>query len=110
MSKYKYCSSKNAGYTYGFRSWYLSRLEMTKIARFAGWEDVVTDIDSIDSFLNAHSDSFNYIKDKLRLNADGYSYTTDEAFQKLLDYGINGVMVNDPLAACRFVAKTYHSD
>ena len=32
------------------------------------------------------------------------------AFEKLLNYGVNGAMVNDPLSACQFVADTYYNN
>ena len=87
----------------------LSKLGMPMIARFSGWEDVVADVAAIDTFISTYSTSFNEIKDRIRLHADCYNYETDEAFQKLLDYGINGAMVNDPLPACKFVANKHFS-
>ena len=87
----------------------LEELGMTMIARFSGWEDVVADVVAIDTFIGNYSTNFNAIKGKIRLHADCYNYETAEAFRKLLDYGINGAMVNDPLTACQFVADTYYS-
>ena len=85
----------------------LSNNGMPMIARFSGWEDVVADVAAIDTFIGQYSTNFNAIKDRIRLHADCYNYETAEAFRKLLDYGINGAMVNDPLTACQFVAKKY---
>jgi glycerophosphoryl diester phosphodiesterase len=85
----------------------LEELGMAMIARFSGWEDVVADVAAIDTFIGQYSTNFNAIKDRIRLHADCYNYETAEAFRKLLDYGINGAMVNDPLTACQFVAKKY---
>ena len=95
--------------SWGVRTDQLENNGMAMIARFSGWEDVVVDVDAIDTFLGQHSTSFGQIKDRIRLHADCYNYETEEAFGKLLDYGINGAMVNDPLTACRFVADTYYS-
>ena len=85
----------------------LSTNGMSSFARFSGWKDNVGDVNAIDTFISAHETTFNAIKDRIRLHADCYNYETDEAFQKLFDYGINGAMVNDPLTACQFVAKKY---
>jgi glycerophosphoryl diester phosphodiesterase len=85
----------------------LEELGMAMIARFSGWEDVVADVAAIDTFIGQYSTNFNAIKDRIRLHADCYNYETAEAFKKLLDYGINGAMVNDPLTACQLVAKKY---
>ena len=87
----------------------LSKNGMPMIARFSGWEDVVADVAAIDTFIGQYSTNFNAIRDRIRLHADCYNYETAEAFRKLLDYGINGAMVNDPLTACQFVADTYYS-
>ena len=86
----------------------LKELGMPMIARFSGWEDVVADVDAIDTFIGNYSTNFNEIKYRIRLHADCYNYENETAFNKLLDYGINGAMVNDPLSACQFVAKTYY--
>ena len=86
----------------------LSRNGMAMIARFSGWEDVVADIAAIDTFIGQYSTNFNAIKGRIRLHADCYNYENETAYAKLLSYGINGAMVNDPLTACRFVAKTYY--
>ena len=88
----------------------LKELGMPMIARFSGWEDNVADVDAIDTFIGQYSTNFNAIKDRIRLHADCYNYENETAFNKLLDYGINGAMVNDPLSACQFVAKTYYND
>ena len=88
----------------------LKELGMPMIARFSGWEDIVADVDAIDTFIGQYSTNFNAIKDRIRLHADCYNYENETAFNKLLDYGINGAMVNDPLSACQFVAKTYYND
>ena len=88
----------------------LAKNGMPMIARFSGWEDVVADVDAIDTFIGQYSTNFNAIKDRIRLHADCYNYENETAFKKLLDYGINGAMVNDPLSACQFVAKTYYND
>ena len=86
----------------------LANLGMPMIARFSGGEDVVADVDAIDTFIGNYSTNFNEIKGRIRLHADCYNYENETAFKKLLDYGINGAMVNDPLTACRFVAETYY--
>ena len=88
----------------------LEELGMPMIARFSGWEDVVADIDAIDTFIGNYSTNFNEIKDSIRLHADCYNYENETAFKKLLDYGINGAMVNDPLSACQFVAEKYYNN
>ncbi len=86
----------------------LSQNGMPMIARFSGWKDVVADVYAIDTFIGQYSTNFNAIKDRIRLHADCYNYENETAFKKLLDYGINGAMVNDPLSACQFVAETYY--
>ena len=88
----------------------LEELGMPMIARFSGWKDNVADVAAIDTFISQYSTNFNAIKDRIRLHADCYNYETAEAFRKLLDYGINGAMVNDPLTACQFVADTYYNN
>ena len=88
----------------------LSNNGMPMIARFSGWKDNVADVAAIDTFISQYSTNFNAIKDRIRLHADCYNYETAEAFRKLLDYGINGAMVNDPLTACQFVADTYYNN
>ena len=87
----------------------LSELGMPMIARFSGWDDTVTSVAGIDSFFGAHSEGLSYIEDEVRLHADCYAYENAEAYAKLLNYGVNGAMVNDPLSACQFVADTYYS-
>ena len=90
----------------------LANLGMPMIARFSGWEDVVTNVAGIDTFFSTHSTNLNYIKDikGIRLHADCYAYENAEAYAKLLNYGVNGAMVNDPLSACQFVADTYYNN
>lgn len=89
----------------------LAELGMPMIARFSGWEDVVTNVAGIDTFFGTtHSTNLNYIKDNIRLHADCYAYENAEAYAKLLSYGVNGAMVNDPLSACQFVADTYYNN
>ena len=87
----------------------LSKNNMPMIARFSGWEDKVTSVAGIDTFFATHSEALASIRDRVRLHADCYNYETAEAFSKLLSYGVNGAMVNDPLTACRFVANTYYN-
>ena len=87
----------------------LSNNEMPMIARFSGWKDNVADVATIDTFISTYSTSFNAIKDRIRLHADCYAYENAEAYAKLLTYGVNGAMVNDPLSACQFVADTYYN-
>ena len=88
----------------------LAELGMPMIARFSGWEDTVTDVATIDNFFGTHSTSLASIKGKIRLHADCYAYENAEAYAKLLSYGVNGAMVNDPLSACQFVADTYYNN
>lgn len=88
----------------------LANLGMPMIARFMGWKGVVADVYAIDTFIGQYSTNFNAIKDRIRLHADCYNYENETAFNKLLDYGINGAMVNDPLSACQFVADTYYNN
>lgn len=91
------------------RAGQLSENNMPMIARFSGWEDKVTSVAGIDTFFATHSEALASIRDRVRLHADCYNYETAEAFSKLLSYGVNGAMVNDPLTACRFVANTYYN-
>jgi len=88
----------------------LAELDMPMIARFSGWEDTVTNVAGIDTFFSTHSESLASIKGKIRLHADCYAYENAEAYAKLLSYGVNGAMVNDPLSACQFVADTYYNN
>ena len=88
----------------------LSKNGMPMIARFSGWKDNIANVNAIDTFLEQYQENFSAIKDRIRLHADCYNYQTAEAFAKLLSYGINGAMVNDPLSACQFVAKTYYNN
>ena len=88
----------------------LAKNGMPMIARFSGWKDTVTNVTGIDTFFSTHSTNLNYIKDKIRLHADCYAYENAEAYAKLLSYGVNGAMVNDPLSACQFVADTYYNN
>ena len=88
----------------------LAELGMPMIARFSGWEDTVTNVAGIDTFFSTHSESLASIKGKIRLHADCYAYENAEAYAKLLNYGVNGAMVNDPLSACQFVADTYYNN
>ena len=88
----------------------LAKNGMPMIARFSGWEDTVTNVAGIDTFFSTHSESLASIKGNIRLHADCYAYENAEAYAKLLNYGVNGAMVNDPLSACQFVADTYYNN
>ena len=88
----------------------LAKLSMPMIARFSGWKDNVANVNAIDTFLEQYQKNFSAIKDRIRLHADCYAYENAEAYAKLLSYGVNGAMVNDPLSACQFVAKTYYNN
>ena len=88
----------------------LAKNGMPMIARFSGWKDTVTNVAGIDTFFSTHSESLASIKGKIRLHADCYAYENAEAYAKLLSYGVNGAMVNNPLSACQFVADTYYNN